>query len=213
MISFLAVGHKSVQRLWMDDVICSKLDTRELAEWISQCDDLKHLEFIANCPFDIIQKLSDKLRGLRTEVTLKDNNLGLIQNFSNLCSLHVRLETIIWDDPLQREILFFEAVVNLEGLETLILENFSLELDIISRKLEKGKLKRLTKLEIPYISTGYESDVTYVVMIAQTLKYLRYLVFDAIYDISGIIEVVIYCLRPLFRHIHFLTYPLSSSRT
>lgn len=207
MISYLAFGHKSVQRLLMDDVICSKLDTRELAEWISQCDDLKHLEFIANCPFDIIQKLSDKLRCLRTEVTLKDNNIGLIRNFSNLCSLHVRLEAIIWDDPLQREILFFEAVVNLEGLETLILENFSLELNVISRMLEKKNLKRLKKLEIPYISTGYESDVAYVVTIAQTLKSLRCLVFHAIYDINGIIEVVIYGLRPLFRHINFLTYP------
>ena len=192
----------------MDEVICSKLDTRELAEWISQCDDLKHLEFIANCPFDIIQKLSVKLQGLRTEVTLKDNNLGLIQNFSYLRSLHVRLDAIIWDDPLQREILFFEAVVNLEGLETLILENFSLELNVISQMLKKKKLTHLKTFEIPYISTGHESDVAYVVMIAQTLKSLRYLVFHTKYDIFGIIEVVIHGLRPLFRHIRFLTYPL-----
>ena len=192
----------------MDDVICSKLNTRELAEWISQCDDLKHLEFIANCPFDIIQKLSDLLRGLRTEVTLKDQNLGLIQNFSNLRSLHVRLEAIIWDDPLQREILFFEAVVNLENLETLILENFSLKLKVISRILKKNKLTRLKIFEIPYISTRYEVDVAYVVIIAQTLKSLRYLVFHTIYDICGIIEAVIYDLSPLFPHIKFLTYPL-----
>ena len=131
-----------------------------------------------------------------------------IQNFSNLRSLHVRLDAIIWDDPLQREVLFFEAVVNLENLETLILEKFSLDLKVISRMLKKNKLTRLKKFEVPYISTGYELDVAYVVIIAQTLKSLRYLVFHTKYDIFGIIEVVILGLRPLFRHIRFLTYPL-----
>ena len=211
MISYLAVGHKSVQSLLLDDLICSKLNTRELAEWISQCDDLKHLELIANCPFDIIQKLSVKLRALRTEVTLMDNNLGLIQKFSNLRSLHVRLEAIIWDDPLQRERLFFEAVVKLDGLETLILENFSLELNVISRELEKGKLRFLKNLEIPYassLSAGYESDFAYVETIAHTLKSLRYLVFDTTYDINGIIIVFIHGLKALFPHINFLTHPL-----
>ena len=196
----------------MDDLICGKLDIRELAEWISQCDDLKHLEFNANCPFDILQKLNAKLVYLKTEVTLADKNLSLVRSFSNLRFIHIRLEEIIWDDPSQREKIFLEAVVKLEGLETLILENFSLELKVIAKELEKGQLKCLEYLAIPYISyfsTRYiSSDVEYVSRIVRVLRSLRYLKFDDTYDVLGLIDNFIQSVSPPYPYITFLTSQL-----
>ena len=138
----------------MDEFIRDKLDTRELTEWISLCDILKHLEFMDHCPLDIMQKLSKRLMHLRTSVKPNDDNVRLIRKFTNLHSLHI---TYHIPGHLLKEEELLECILGLECLETLILEKFERPLPVIAAGVEKGKLKLLQRLMLrlcPQLTMG-----------------------------------------------------------
>ena len=102
-----------MQSLQVDEFIRDKLDIRELAEWISQCDNLKHLEFMDHCPLDIMQKLSKRLMHLRTSVKPNDDNVRLIRKFTNLHSLHI---TYHIPGHLLKEEELLECILGLQGV-------------------------------------------------------------------------------------------------
>ena len=205
----------------MDQFFCDLLNTRELAEWISQCDNLNHLEFMDFCPLDIMQKLSKQLLRLRTNVKLKhndnlkirkikgftsrfetiipsspyDDNYRLITKFTNLRSLQINIKG---HSDSKDEGDFLERILELEYLETLILEHFRWPLKIISSGVEKGKLRLLKKLIIrpcsyrdildPVLQDDFrllndqnglergneKNEAVYVMRIVKTLQFLSY---------------------------------------
>ena len=132
-----------MQSVRVDRCISRRLGNRELAQWISQCDNLNHLEFMDYCPLDIMQKLSKRLMHLRTSVKPNDDNVRLIRKFTNLHSLHI---TYHIPGHLLKEEELLECILGLECLETLILDKFERPLPVIAAGVEKGKLKLLQRL-------------------------------------------------------------------
>ena len=190
----------------LDEVIAAIINPNKvIRDLIENCDNLEHLvlegqvgigldtlELITGRWSLSLQTLSFGIRSLEKGVP----NLGM---YRKLTKLHFRIEFSTDQQKMympwagrEQEGLYMAAILDIPGLEELILEGFMWGFQTLSKGVRNGKLKKLKCLALrSLLVVGTENVVT----IVESLKNLKYFEIDDSFDIEGEVKDVVAALQ------------------
>ena len=190
----------------LDEVIAAIINPNKvIRDLIENCDNLEHLvlegqvgigldtlELITGRWSLSLQTLSFGIRSLEKGVP----NLGM---YRKLTKLHFRIEFSTDQQKMympwagrEQEDLYMAAILDIPGLEELILEGFMWGFQTLSKGVRNGKLKKLKCLALRSLLVV---DTENVFTIVESLKNLKYFEIDDSFDIEGEVKDVVAALQ------------------